>query len=95
LPSKQADTGIVAQRTTTANIVNAPFLVQFMVFRCQVFAVSIRCRGCCGGDLDHNHLTRAAMLPVMIVVGFREFCIAPVPESRRHATGEPSLPLES
>jgi len=32
-PSRQADAGIAAQKTTTANISNAPFLPQFMVFR--------------------------------------------------------------
>ena len=31
-PSRQADAGIAAQKTTTANIGNAPFLPQFTVF---------------------------------------------------------------
>jgi len=39
--SKQADAGIVDHRATTANIVNAPFLLQFMMFRFQVLTVRI------------------------------------------------------
>lgn len=42
--SKQADADIAAHRVTTANIVNAPCLLQFMVSKFQVSIVSIHRR---------------------------------------------------
>jgi hypothetical protein len=42
--SRQADAGNAAQKTTLANIVNAPFLLQFMMHRPRVLDVSIRRR---------------------------------------------------
>ncbi len=36
VPSKQADAGIVAEKTTTASTNKAPFLHNFMVYRTRV-----------------------------------------------------------
>lgn len=52
--SRQAEAGIAVQRTTTASISNALFLLQFIVSKSQVSTVSIRCRAFCGSDLDHT-----------------------------------------
>ncbi len=41
IPSRQADAGIAAQKTTTDNISNAPFLLPFMVYRSRKSIVSI------------------------------------------------------
>lgn len=54
MASKQADTGIAVQRTTTASISNAPFLPQFIVSRSRVSIVSIHFRASCDSDLDHT-----------------------------------------
>jgi hypothetical protein len=53
VPSKQADTGIAAEKATTANISNAPILHRFMVYGSRILTVSIRLRASCGDDLDH------------------------------------------
>jgi len=54
VPNRQADAGAVAQKTTTANSNNAPFLPDFMVSRSQVFTASICYSDFCGSDLNHT-----------------------------------------
>jgi hypothetical protein len=53
VPSRQADTGIVAQKATTTSINNALFLPEFMVHCSRVSTVSIRHRASRSGDSDH------------------------------------------
>lgn len=57
-PSRQAEAGIAAQETTTANISNAPFLHQFIVFRSRESIVSIHLQASRDSDLDHVRGTR-------------------------------------
>lgn len=57
-----ADTGIAAQKATTASINNAPFLSQFMVYRSQVLTVSIRHRASRDSDSNHTRDSRGPQL---------------------------------
>jgi hypothetical protein len=56
VPNRQADAGAVAQKTTTANSNNAPFLPDFMVYKSQAFTASVCHRDFRGSDLNHTHL---------------------------------------
>src|ERR1035438_9509646 len=62
VPSRQADAGAAAHRTTTANISKMPFLSQFMVYRSQIPAVSIGYQAVRGSDVDHIRVARRLQL---------------------------------
>ena len=51
--SRQADEGIVVQKTVIASRNRALFLAIVIVSKFQVFTLSIRCQAICDGDLDH------------------------------------------
>jgi hypothetical protein len=72
--SRQADTGIAAQKATTVNINNAPFLPQFMVYRSRVSILSIRHRALRSGDSDHIRDSRRPQLLRVNLSDSLKFC---------------------
>lgn len=42
MPSRQAEAGIAVQKTATASIINAPFLLQFMMYGSRTSIVILR-----------------------------------------------------
>ena len=95
VPSKQADTGIVAQKATTASISNAPFLPQFMVYRSRVLTVSIRHRASRSDDSDHITDSRRTQLLKLNLSDSLEFCRARLqwpPTCEKRASPAPEGP---
>ena len=78
----------MAQKATTASIINAPFLTQDIVYRSLALSVSIRRRAPRRGDLDHNRDNRRLQVPGDNLSDSLEFCA--VIASRRLANMEPT-----